>query len=120
MGDVLGDGEEDDGGEEHEECSGADARPTGGGDLRECTCAGADATDAMAYSNSGCRGDGEGHHERGAGALQRDFMPGEWQRAKGGDERGDEREDGDFDRDLRACRSAEEEEFAEVLELDAA
>ena len=82
--------------------------------------AGADAADGVADAHGGGRGDGVRDHEGGAGALQCDLVPGQRQRAKGGDERGDGGEDGDLDEDLRAGGSAEAEEPAEVLELDAA
>jgi len=45
-------------------------------------------------------------------------VAGERESAKGGDERGDEGEDGDFDEDGGAGGGAEEEEAAEVLVLD--
>ncbi len=79
----------------------------------------AHAADGVAYAHGGGGGDGEGHHEGGAGALQRDFVAGERESAKGGDECGDEGEDGDLDEDGGAGGRAEEEEFAEVLVLDA-
>ena len=78
------------------------------------------ATESMADANGGGGGDRERDHEGGAGALQRDFVAGERERAEGGDERGDGGEDGDLDEDLTAGGSAEAEELAEMLELDAA
>src|SRR6185437_4538480 len=47
-------------------------------------------------------------------------MAGERERAERGDDGGDGGEDGDLDEDLRAGGSAEAEELAEMLELDAA
>ena len=112
--------EKDDRGEEHEGGAGEDAAPSGGvGGLR-WSVAGANAADGMADADGGGGRDGVGDHEGGAGELQSDLVPGERERAEGGDERGDGGEDGDLDKDLRSGGGSEKEEPAEMLELDAA
>ena len=118
-GDLCGDGQQEHGGAEHESCAGADAAPSGGYDVGGGADADAHTSDGVADADGGCGRDGEGHHEGGAGALQGDLVTGEREAAEGGDERGDEGEDGDLDEDGGSGGSAEDEEVAEVLVLDA-
>ncbi len=120
VGDAGGDGEEEDGGAEHEGGANDDAAPAGGCCVGEGGVAGSDAADGVAYTNGGGGGDGERDHEGGGSALESDLVAGEGKLAEGGDERGDEGEDGDFHEDGGADGKAEEEELAEVLELDTA
>ena len=119
-GDLRGDGEEQHRGAEHEGCASADAAPARGYYVGGGCGADAHAADGVADADRGCGGDGEGHHEGGAGALQGDFVAGKLEAAEGGDEGGDEGEDGDLDEDGGTGGSAEEEEAAEMLVLDAA
>ncbi len=72
------------------------------------------AADGLADANGRGGGDGEGHHEGEAGAVEGDLVAGEGEAAHGADEEGDEAEDGDLDEDLAAGGGSEESEAADA------
>ena len=78
------------------------------------------AADGLAYANGCGGGDGEGHHEGEAGAVEGDLVARERERAHGADEEGDGGEDGDLDEDLAAGGGSEKCEAGEAGALDVA
>jgi len=112
-GDVVGEEEEyrREGG--HAGGAKKDGGPTCGGGF-----GGGFASDGLADADSCGGGDGEGHHEGEAGAVEGDLVAGEREGAHGADEEGDEGEDGDLDEDLAAGGGSEECEPGEAGAFD--
>ena len=102
--------EKDDGGEDaHRSGSEGNCGPSSGG----CLLRGL-AADGLTDTNCSCCGDGEGHHEGKAGAVEGDLVTGEGQAAHDTDEEGDHAEDGDLDEDLTAGGCSEKSETADA------
>ena len=108
--------EEEDGREGgHTGCSEEDGGPSGcGGFMRGF------AADGLPDAN-GCRGgDGEGHHEGEAGAVEGDLVAGEREWAHGSDEEGDQAKDGDLNEDMGSGGGSQECEAGEAGALNVA
>ena len=72
------------------------------------------AADGLADANCGSSGDGEGHHESEAGAVESYLVTSKGQAAHGADEEGDESEDGNLDEDLTTGGRSEERESTDA------